>query len=108
MITIEDFSKLDIKIGTIEAAERVPETDKLVKFSIHLGEETRQIIGGFATSYPDPSLLIGKQVPVITNLEPRMMRGLESNGMILAASNPEGGPVALHPASEVAPGTQVR
>lgn len=107
-ITIEDFAKLDIRIGTITAAERVPETDKLVCFEIDLGDEKRQIVGGFAPSYPDPSVLIGKQVPVLVNLAPRMMRGLESQGMVLAASNSENGPVALHPDSTVPPGTKIR
>ncbi len=108
MITIEDFSKLVIKIGTILEAERVPDTDKLVRFQIDLGEEKRQIIGGFAPGYPDVAALIGKQVPVLINLEPRMMRGLESQGMILAASREDGGPVALNPDKSVTPGTQVR
>jgi len=108
MVTLEEFQKLDIRIGTIRSAERVPETDKLVKFEIDLGQEHRQIIGGFAPSYPDPSVLIGKQVPVLCNLEPRMMRGLESQGMVLAASNVDNGPVALHPDSPVSNGTIVR
>lgn len=107
-ITIDDFAKLDIRIGTILEAERVPDTDKLVRFLIDLGSEQRQIVGGFAPSYPDPSVLVGTQVPVLVNLAPRMMRGLESQGMILAASNTEGGPAALHPDSSVPPGTQVR
>lgn len=107
-ITIDDFAKLDIRIGTILEAERVPDTDKLVRFLIDLGSEKRQIVGGFAPSYPDPSVLVGTQVPVLVNLAPRMMRGLESQGMILAASNTEGGPAALHPGTSVPPGTLVR
>jgi methionine--tRNA ligase beta chain len=107
-ISIEDFAKLDIRIGTITTAELVPDTDKLVRFEIDLGNETRQIIGGFAPSYPDPSVLVGTQVPVLVNLAPRMMRGLESQGMVLAASNAEGGPTALHPDSIVPPGTKIR
>lgn len=122
-ITIENFAALDIRIGTILAAERVPDTDKLVRFEVDLGSEKRQIIGGFALSYPDPTVLIGKQVPVLVNLAPRQMRGLDSQGMILAAagkrttssseeivaaSNAENGPVALHPDTAVEPGTQIR
>lgn len=122
-VSIEDFAKLEIKIGTILAAERVPDTDKLVRFEIDLGTERRQIVGGFAPSYPDPTVLIGKQVPVLTNLAPRTMRGLESQGMILAASGKQttsagkeiltdsttgSGPVALHPDTNVEPGTIVR
>lgn len=108
MIDIADWQKLDVRIGTILRAELVPETDKLVKFEIDLGSEKRQIIGGFAPSYPDPKILIGKQVPVLCNLEPRTLRGLESNGMILAASTGEGGPAALHPDQLVDNGTTVR
>ncbi|QQG49824.1 MAG: hypothetical protein HZB70_03440 [Candidatus Berkelbacteria bacterium] len=108
MVTIEDWQKLDVRIGTIISAELVPETDKLVKFEIDLGSEKRQIVGGFAPSYPDPKALIGKQVPVLCNLEPRTLRGLESNGMVLAASTTEGGPAALHPDQFVANGTVVR
>ncbi len=122
-ITVEDFSKLDIRIGTILSAERVPETDKLIKFEIDFGSEKRQIIGGFAPSYPDPAALVGTQVPVLVNLEPRTMRGFESQGMILAAagnrttnngeeilaaSNQQDGPVALHPELLVEPGTPIR
>lgn len=107
-VTIDDFAKLDIRIGTITVAERVPETDKLVRFEIDLGSETRQIVGGFAPSYPDPSVLIGTQVPVLVNLAPRTMRGIESQGMILAASNAQDGPVALRPEIPVEPGTVIR
>jgi len=107
-VTIEGFAALDLRIGTILAAERVPDTDKLVRFEIDLGDEKRQIVGGLALSYPDPSVLIGKQVPVLVNLAPRTIRGFESQGMVLAASNEEGGPVALHPDKTVPPGTKVR
>lgn len=107
-ITIDDFAALDIRIGTILSAEGVPETDKLVRFEIDLGSEHRQIVGGFAASYPDPSVLVGKQVPVLVNLEPRTLRGHESQGMVLAASNPENGPVALHPDQPIEPGTRIR
>lgn len=107
MITYEDFSKLEIKIGTVVSAEKVPDTDKLVKFEIDLGAEKRQIVGGFAPGYPDLSVLVGTQVPVLCNLEPRTLRGLESQGMILAASDGVL-PVALHPDKPVEPGTSVR
>ncbi len=107
-IAIDDFAALDIRIGTVLEAERVPDTDKLVRFVVDLGTEHRQIVGGFAPSYPDPSVLVGTQVPVLTNLEARTIRGLESRGMVLAASTTENGPVALHPRSPVDPGTVVR
>ncbi|MFA5841426.1 MAG: hypothetical protein WC835_00470 [Candidatus Paceibacterota bacterium] len=84
MITIDDFKKCEIKIGTILSAEKVPDADRLVKLSIDLGEGApRQIVSGIAEFFPDVSVLIGRQVPVLTNLLPRAIRGLESNGMVL-------------------------
>lgn len=107
MITIEDFQKIELKIGKIITAEKVPDTDKLVKFEIDLGDEKRQIVGGFALAYSNLDKLVGTEVPVVTNLEPKMLRGFESHGMILAASA-DGLPVALHPDKEVEPGTNIR
>lgn len=107
MIKIEDFQALDIRIGTILEAEKVPDTDRLVRFVVDLGSEKRNIVGGFALAYPDLSVLIGKQVPVLVNLEPRTMRGLESQGMVLAASV-DGLPIALHPEKNVEDGSVVR
>lgn len=87
MITYDDFSKLDIRIGEICEAEYVPETDKLIKLSVNLGEETpRQIIAGIAEYVKDPHELVGLQIPVLANLEPRSIKGLLSEGMILAGS----------------------
>ncbi len=106
-ISYDDFQKLDIRIGTITSAEKVPETDKLVKFEIDLGSEKREVVGGFAQAYPDPSELVGKQVPILINLEPRMLRGLESQGMILAATADDL-PVPLHPAKETPPGAIIK
>jgi methionyl-tRNA synthetase len=84
MINLDDFKKCEIKIGTVLSAEKVPEADRLVKLSIDLGEGSpRQIISGIAEFFPDVPVLIGRQVPVLTNLEPRTIRGLESNGMVL-------------------------
>ena len=83
-ITIDDLKKIDIRLGTILSASPVPDADKLYVFSIDLGEESpRQILSGIREYYPDPSVLVGKQVPVVANLAPRTIRGLESNGMIL-------------------------
>ncbi|MER3632231.1 MAG: methionine--tRNA ligase subunit beta, partial [Blastocatellia bacterium] len=85
-ITIDDFARIDLRVGEILAAERVPDADKLLRFEIDLGEEKpRQILAGLAQYY-DPQMLIGKKVAVVANLKPRKMRGLESQGMILAAS----------------------
>lgn len=83
MITIDDFKKLDIRLGTILEASRVPETDRLVLLKIDIGTETRQIVSGIAVYYPDVSVLVGRQVPVLANLEPRKISGVESQGMVL-------------------------
>ncbi len=85
-ITIDDFLKVDLRVGKIKVAERIPNADKLLRFEIDLGEaEYRQILAGLAEYY-DPETLIGRKVVVVANLKPRMMRGLESQGMICAAS----------------------
>ena len=88
MINYDDFSKLDIRIGTIISVEVVENADKLLKLSVDIGEETsRQVISGIREYFPDPQELVGKQCPFLANLEPRIIRGFESQGMILAASN---------------------
>ena len=107
MITIDDFQKLEIKIGTILEAEKVPDTDKLVKLIVDLGDEKRTIVAGIALAYPEADKLIGKQLPILTNLEPRTLRGLESHGMILCASS-EDGIALLNPDKSVPPGSTVR
>jgi len=85
-ITIDDFLKVELRVGEIKVAERVPDADKLLRFEIDLGEEKpRQILAGLAEYY-DPERLIGRKVVVVANLKPRKMRGLESQGMICAAS----------------------
>ena len=93
-IQYEDFAKLDIRIGTVIAAELVPETDKLIKCTVDFGEELgqRTIVSGIA-QWKKPEELVGRQFPYIVNLAPRMLRGVESQGMLLAAS--DGGGVAL-------------
>ena len=92
MITFEDFKKVEIKIGQILSAEKVPETDKLLKLSVDFGEESpRQIISGISTYFPDEKMLVGKKCAFVTNLEPRTIRGLQSDGMILAVSGEAGG-----------------
>lgn len=85
-ITIDDFLKVELRVGEVKAAERVPNADKLLRFEVDLGEETpRQILAGLAEWY-EPEKLIGRKVVVVANLKPRKMRGLESQGMICAAS----------------------
>jgi methionyl-tRNA synthetase len=89
-ITIDDFLKVELKVGEIKVAERIPKADKLLRFEIDLGEEKpRQILAGLAEYY-EPETLIGRKVVVVANLKPRMMRGLESQGMICAASLEDG------------------
>src|SRR5204862_1050583 len=85
-ITIDDFLKVELRVGEIKVAERVPDADKLLRFEVDLGEEQpRQILAGLAQWY-QPEKLIGRKVVVVANLKPRKMRGLESQGMICAAA----------------------
>lgn len=108
-ISIEDFAKLNIKIGKIISAEKVPEADKLIKFTVDVGEEApRQILSGIAMHYPDPSVLVGKCVPVLANLLPRMIRGYESQGMILYAVGGGDNFTTVEPAKEVPVGTPLK
>lgn len=88
-IQYDDFAKIDLKVGTIVAAEKVEKADKLLKLSVDLGFETRTIVSGIALHY-QPETIIGKQVVVVVNLAPRKMRGIESNGMILMAEDTAG------------------
>lgn len=106
MITIEQFFQSELKVATITAAEPIPNSHKLLKMSVDLGEETRVLVAGIAKEYP-PEALLGKQVVVVTNLQPAKLMGVESQGMVLAASV-EGRPVLLHPGGEVPNGTSVR
>lgn len=83
-IKFEDFTKLDIRIGEVKSASKVEGADKLLKLSVDLGEERERIIvSGISKHYPEPEFLVGIQVPVLTNLEPRKIMGIESEGMIL-------------------------
>jgi methionyl-tRNA synthetase len=84
-ITYDDFKKVEVKVGEILSAEKVENADKLLKLRVAFGEEERQIISGISEYYPEPTELVGKKVPFVTNLEPRVIRGHESNGMIMAA-----------------------
>ena len=94
-ISIDEFKKADIRIGEILSAEKVEDADKLLKLSVRFGEETRQIISGIAVYFPDPQELVGVKCAFAYNLEPRVIRGHESQGMILAASNEETGAFTL-------------
>jgi methionyl-tRNA synthetase len=104
-ISIDELSKIEVKIGTVQAAERVPETDKLIKCTVDFGEEAgpRTIVSGVA-AYTTPEALVGRQLAYVTNLEPRVIKGIESNGMLFAVG--EGESFAfLTPDRPVPPGT---
>lgn len=107
MINIDDLAKCDIRFVKITEAERVEGSEKLVKLVVEIGDDTRQIIAGIGKSY-SPEALIGKTILAIVNLEPRMMMGLESNGMILATGdNPEEISLVV-PEKEVVAGAKIR
>lgn len=109
MITLNDFSKLDLRIGKIIAAERLEGTEKLLRLEVDIGGEDgewRQIVAGIGLRY-GPEELIGREIVVVANLEPKIIRGIESQGMLLAADSPEG-PVILIPEKEVPAGTRVK
>ena len=105
-INFEDFIKLEIRIGKILSAEKVEGSDKLLRLEVDFGEERRQIIAGIAQYYA-PEALVGKECPFAYNLAPRMLKGLESQGMILCPSG-ENGPVLLHPDKEIPAGSTVK
>jgi len=106
-ITIDDFSKMDLRAGTILAAEKVEKADKLLKLEIDLGFEKRTVVSGIALHYK-PEEIVGKQVTVVANLAPRKMRGIESKGMILMASDPNGKLIFVSPMENAAPGSEVK
>lgn len=106
IISFDDFKKLDIRIGKILTAERVEGSDKLLKLEVNFGEEKRQIIAGLAQFY-EPEALVGKECPFAYNLASRILKGLESQGMILCPSD-NGSPVLLHPDKEIPPGSIVK
>jgi len=122
MISFEDFKKFDLRIGKIVKAEPIADSEKLLRLEVDLGgdpstgsasspqagsgRETRQLVAGIAKSHA-PDSLIGREIVVLANLEPRVIRGVESRGMLLAASC-EDEPVLLAPEREVPPGSVVR
>ena len=140
MISIEDFSKVEMKAGKILSAEKIPDTDKLLKLQVDFGvkapaaqagasavpgvsegiipaspiiapapeRDIRQIISGISQWFPDPSVLAGRICMFVTNLEPRVIRGYESKGMILALSTPGGAFSLLEPNNKIPEGTKAR
>lgn len=107
IIKYEDFAKIELRTAKILEAEKVEGSDKLVKLRIDVGElGERQLVAGIGKVY-EPTLLVGKQIVIVANLEPKKLMGNESQGMLLAASD-EMGPVLLCPESEVPPGTGIK
>ncbi len=121
MISIDDFKKVDIAVGQILSAEKVPDTDKLLKLSVDLGstvvktpegevekKDIRTIVSGISLYFPDCTILVGKKCMFVANLEPRMIRGIESNGMILAVSTSDGKFSLLEPEGTIPVGTRAK
>jgi methionyl-tRNA synthetase len=132
MITYDDFAKVEVRAGKVLSAEKVPETDKLLRLSVDFGfvavpavpvaaaviegapvvpapepvRDIRQIVSGIALYFPDPAVLVGKKCMFVTNLEPRKIKGLESNGMLFAVSTPDGKFSLLEPNAEIPEGTR--
>ncbi len=106
-ITIDDFAKVELRVAQVKVAERVPKADKLLRLEVDLGYETRQILAGIAESYA-PETLIGRKVVIVANLAPRKLRGLESNGMIVAASTADGKAVLATFAEDVEIGARLK
>lgn len=115
MITIDEFAKVELKVAKVLSAERIEGSDKLLKLQIHAGDvdeagapKNRQLIAGVGKAYT-PETLVGRSIVIVANLQPRMLMGLESQGMILAATDlAVGTPVILTPAGDVAPGSKIK
>jgi len=106
-ITIDDFMKIDLRVARVLAAEKVPNSRKLMKLSIDAGTEQRTLVAGIAEAY-EPEQLVGKTVGIVFNLKPAKLMGIESNGMILAASPAGGKPVLVSFDANVPPGSRIR
>jgi methionyl-tRNA synthetase len=107
-ITIDDFTKVELRVGVVKSAERIQGADRLLKVMVDIGDEIRQVLAGIALAYA-PEDLVGRKVVVVTNLAPRKMRGQESNGMLLAASDgPDGKPVLVTFAEDIPAGAKVK
>jgi methionyl-tRNA synthetase len=105
-ITYQDFTKLDIRTGTILEAEKVPKTDKLMQLKIDTGIDTRTVVSGIA-EYFNPIEIIGKQVSILVNLEPRKIKGIKSQGMILMAEDKDGTLKFISPENSVKDGSVI-
>lgn len=108
-ISYNDFAKVEIRAGKILSAEKIPDTDKLLKLMVDFAEEKpRQIVSGISAYFPDPATLVGKVCMFVTNLEPRMIKGHESNGMLFALSDENGNFSLLEPNSTIPTGTKAK
>lgn len=109
MISFDEFKKVELKVGKILSAEIVPEADKLLRLTVDIKEEApRQIVSGIRMYYPEPEKLVGKKCMFVTNLETRVIRGLESQGMILAVGGGDIPFSLLEPSAEVPEGTEAK
>lgn len=106
-ISIDDFRNVQLRVATITAAEPHPNADRLMVLKIDLGDEQRQLVAGIRAHY-EPAALVGKQIVVVANLEPATLRGVESQGMLLAASDAEGRLALVTPMAPVAAGAGVK
>ena len=106
-VSFDDFTKIDIRTATILEAEKVPKTTKLLKLKIDTGSDIRTIVSGIAEYYA-PEAIVGKQISIIANLEPRNIKGIESKGMILMAEDRDGKLVMVSPVSRVDNGSTIK
>ena len=106
-ISIEDFAKVEMRVGQVKVAEKVKGADKLLRLEVDIGSEVRQVVAGIAEAYA-PEALVGRKVVIVANLAPRKLRGLESNGMIVAASAEGGKPVLCSFLEDVPVGTRLK
>lgn len=106
-ISIDDFSQIELRVATIIAAEPHPKADRLMVLQIDLGGERRQLVAGIRAHY-EAAALVGKQIVVVANLQPATLRGIESQGMLLAASDAEGNLALVAPERPLAPGSAVK
>ncbi len=114
-VTYDEFKKMDMRVGTVREVEAVEGADKLYRCQIDFGDKNsegmptlRQIVSGIREYFPDPNVLVGKQVLYIVNLEPRTIRGVVSSGMLMAVDGPDGQPVLMSPENPVLPGARIR
>jgi methionyl-tRNA synthetase len=107
VVSFDDYMKVDVRVGTVLECQKVPKADKLLQFLIDDGMNKRTIVSGIAKYYTEPEKLVGKQVCFVANFEPRKLKGVVSEGMILSAEDKDGRLVLLTPSDLVAPGCSV-